>query len=45
MPRLIRLGQPAPDLTLTLLDGPAVPLSSFWGDGRSLLLIFLRHLA
>ena len=40
-----RIGQAAPDVTLTTLDGRSVPLSDYWGNGRSLLLIFLRHLA
>lgn len=44
MPKL-RPGQPAPDTTLSLLDGRSVPLSSYWGNGRVTLLIFLRHLA
>lgn len=44
MPRL-RPGQPAPDVPLSLLNGCSIHLSTFWGDGRSTLLIFLRHLA
>ena len=44
MPKL-RPGQPAPDVILKTLDGTAVPLSSLWGNGRTALLIFLRHLA
>lgn len=44
MPKL-RPGQRAPNITLKTLDGTAVPLSSLWGNGRSALLIFLRHLA
>lgn len=42
---VIRPGQPAPDVMLKLLDGRSVSLSTYWGNGRSLLLIFLRHLA
>ena len=44
---MIRLqpGQAAPDLMLSLLDGRSVALSEYWGNGRSFLLIFLRHLA
>ena len=42
---LIRTGQPAPDVVLAPLDGPAAPLSAYWGNGRHALLIFLRHLA
>lgn len=41
----LRPGQPAPDVTLQLLDGRSVSLSAYWGNGRGLLLIFLRHLA
>jgi peroxiredoxin len=44
MPRL-RTGQAAPDVMLTTLDDRSVSLSDYWGNGRSLLLIFLRHLA
>ncbi len=41
----IKVGKPAPDLILTSVDGRSVSLSSYWGNGRSALLIFLRHLA
>ena len=41
----LRPGQPAPDVMLQLLDGRSVSLSSYWGNGRATLLIFLRHLA
>lgn len=46
----LKPGDLAPDVTLTLLDGRAVALSDYWGNGRwgngrSCLLIFLRHLA
>ena len=44
MPRL-RPGQPAPNITLSLLDGHPAPLAAYWSNNRSLLLIFLRHLA
>ena len=44
MPKL-HPGEPAPDVMVSTLDGRSVPLSSYWGNGRSLLLIFLRHLA
>jgi len=44
MPKL-RTGQRAPDVTLNTLAGTAVPLASLWGNGRTALLIFLRHLA
>ena len=42
---LIRAGQPAPDILLEQLDGPALPLSAYWERGRHTLLILLRHLA
>lgn len=41
----LKPGQKAPDVMLTLFEGDSVALSEFWGNGRSLLLIFLRHLA
>ena len=41
----LRTGQRAPDVTLNTLEGTAVPLASLWGNGRTALLIFLRHLA
>lgn len=51
----IRSGRAAPDVTLHDLDGRSHRLSDYWGDGRfangrfangrSLLVIFLRHLA
>lgn len=44
MPKL-RVGQPAPDVIVKTLDRTAVRLSSLWGNGRTALLIFLRHLA
>jgi peroxiredoxin len=39
------LGRIAPDVRLMTLDGRSQQLSSFWGSGQPLLLIFLRHLA
>jgi hypothetical protein len=44
-----RSRQPAPDITLTTLQGNAAALSDYWGpaesrNGRSALFIFLRHL-
>lgn len=44
MPKL-RPGQMAPDVVVNTLDGRSLPLSTFWGNGRAALLIFLRHLA
>jgi peroxiredoxin len=40
-----RIGKPAPDVILETIDGKAAGISDYWGDGRSLLVIFLRHLA
>jgi peroxiredoxin len=41
----LSVGQLAPDFELQTLDGRFLKLSDFWGNGRSALLIFLRHLA
>lgn len=41
----LQLGQPAPSVPMTTLDGRSVSLADYWGNGRHLLLIFLRHLA
>ena len=46
----IKVGQQAPDLTLTTVDNATTQLSTYWGDkgqdsGRHALIIFLRHLA
>ena len=41
----LKVGQPAPNAQLQTLEGDLVTLDSLWGNGRSLLLIFLRHLA
>ena len=40
----VQAGQPAPNVTLTTLDGQPVPLAQAWRAGRPALLIFLRHL-
>ena len=40
---MLKPGDRAPDLTLTDLDGRAVPLSGLRADRRLLWLIFLRH--
>ena len=45
-----KVGRRAPDVTLQTVDGRSAQLSDYWGNGRfgngrSLLLIFLRHLA
>jgi hypothetical protein len=36
----LRVGDHAPDLELALYDGSAARLSSFWGDGKPLFLVF-----
>jgi hypothetical protein len=36
----LRVGDQAPDLELALYDGSAARLSSFWGDGKPLFLVF-----
>jgi len=36
----LRVGDTAPDLELTMYDGTAVRLSSLWGDGKPLFLVF-----
>ena len=41
----IKVGQVAPSVKLESIDGKKVALAEFWQDGRSTLLIFLRHLA
>jgi hypothetical protein len=41
----LSIGKPAPDVTVHTLEGTPAALGELWGNGRSLLLIFLRHLA
>jgi peroxiredoxin len=41
----IKVGQVAPPVNLESTDGNNVSLAEFWQNGRSTLLIFLRHLA
>jgi peroxiredoxin len=41
----IKVGQAAPPVNLESIDGKKVSLAEYWQDGRSTLLIFLRHLA
>ena len=40
----LSIGQSAPNIRLTTLDGQPVPLAQAWQAGRPALLIFLRHL-
>jgi hypothetical protein len=41
----IKVGQVAPPVNLESIDSIKVSLADYWQDGRSTLLIFLRHLA
>ena len=41
----LKVGQTAPNAQLQTLEGELVMLDSLWRNGRSVLLIFLRHLA
>jgi cytochrome oxidase Cu insertion factor (SCO1/SenC/PrrC family) len=36
----LRVGDTAPDLDLTMYDGAPVRLSSLWGSGKPLFLVF-----
>ena len=36
----LRVGDTAPDLELSMYDGAPVRLSSLWGDGKPLFLVF-----
>jgi hypothetical protein len=36
----LRVGDTAPDLELSMYDGSPVRLSSLWGDGKPLFLVF-----
>ena len=36
----LRVGDTAPDLELAMYDGSPVRLSSLWGDGKPLFLVF-----
>ena len=36
----LRVGDTAPDLELKMYDGSSVRLSSLWGDGKPLFLVF-----
>ena len=36
----LRVGDPAPDLELVLYDGSPLRLSSLWGDGKPVFLVF-----
>jgi peroxiredoxin len=41
---VLNRGDPAPDFSLLTVDGHAVSLSDSLRAGRSVLLVFLRHL-
>lgn len=41
---MVQVGQKAPDVLLQTLDSRFQSLSAYWGNGRSALLLFLRHL-
>jgi len=41
----LKVGQPAPNVTVQTLTGQPVALADYWQNGRHTLLIFLRHLA
>ena len=41
----IKVGQQAPDVALSTIDGEPIQLSASWNNGRHALIIFLRHLA
>ena len=41
----LKVGDRAPRVAAQTLTGEVVQLGELWGNGRSLLLIFLRHLA
>ena len=40
----LQVGEPAPNTTLTTLDGQPTQLAQAWQAGQPALLIFLRHL-
>lgn len=40
----LRLGELAPDFALTTVEGETITLHDVLGDGRSVVLVFLRHL-
>jgi len=41
---MLRIGDEAPDIMLTAIDGQQVPLAETWRNGHTALLVFLRHL-
>ena len=41
----IKVGQQAPDVTLSTIEGDPIQLSDAWNNDRHALIIFLRHLA
>ncbi len=36
-------GEPAPDVSLKTIEGEEISLATTWGNGRHVLLVFLRH--
>lgn len=41
---MLKIGDPAPDVTLMTITGETVSLAETWRSERHILLIFLRHL-
>lgn len=41
----LKVGHKVPNIQVQTLEGNSVTLARLWGNGRSALLIFLRHLA
>ena len=40
----LQIGDLAPNLVLTTLEGKSVSLASYWENNEILLVVFLRHL-
>jgi peroxiredoxin len=40
----LKVGDLAPDVRLSDLEGHAVSLANYWRSGQNVLLVFLRHL-
>ena len=41
---MLKSGDPAPDFSLSAMDGQPVSLNNVLYEGRNVLLVFLRHL-